>query len=128
MARRVLIILLSVCILAIGALPAVAASVEYSSDLWDLEDSGQVFGQSITEWSGQGIFCDGYVNATLWRWSSGQWIQESGASDHGDGSDGSAVVHPEGFNSGSYYCETATHWGDFWDNTRSSESPVVLCP
>jgi hypothetical protein len=127
MKRGIIILFLMVALINFNIGTVFAGSVGYSSDLFPL-DSGEVFGQSITEWTGQGIFCDGYVDATLWFWSSNKWIAEEGATDNDQGSEGCAVVHPEGFNSGYYYCETASHWGDFWSDTKTSESTVELCP
>lgn len=127
MKRWIMVFFLVLTLFNVSIGSAFAGTVNYSSSLFPLS-SGSVFGQSITEWSGQGIFCDGSVSATLWRWSSGEWVSESGATDSDRGSEGCVVVHPEGYNSGSYYCETATHGGDFWSGTKTSESEMVLCP
>jgi len=127
MKRGIIVLFLMLALISIYTSTVFAGSVSYSSSLFPLS-SGSVYGQSVTEWSGQGIFCDGYVSGTLWRWSSNQWIAESGATDSAQGKEGCAIVHPEGFNSGSYYCETGTHWGDFWSGSKTSESDVVICP
>lgn len=126
MKRHIILFLFIFSFLCLGATNALAATIEYGSNIGTVDN--HVVGYSYTGWQDQGIFTDGSVTGTLYIYTNGKWVVNQSQTETGSGSNDWPSVSFNGYSSGYWYYEGGVHTGDFWSSTKYSTSGQKQCP